>query len=563
MFSLPSRRAPWVPALCVGVWIASIGNLPWWTAWLQQGGGSGWRGAGVVVALGVFLSAVLVALFSLFAWRWTLRPVLSLFLLATAGGAYFMSTYGVVIDPTMMVNVLHTDAREVRDLMNWRLAWFIGGLALLPMIGVWRGTWTFAPWPRQLGRNLGMLAGASLVAVLAGWLAFADVASAMRNHRSMRYLVNPLNTFYSLAASAADTSAHTGPLQPIGLQARPGPATPRPPLLMLVVGETARADHFALNGYERATNPRLARLPASELLSLREVTSCGTSTAASLPCMFSPLGRTAFLDSDQHQENLLDLLQRAGLAVLWVDNQAGCKGLCDRVRHASASQPPEGVSHPAGLCEGDECFDEALLTGLQARLEALPAAQRAHGVVLVLHQMGSHGPAYSRRSPPGRKPFGPECTTNNLQDCDPQGLVNAYDNSIAYTDEVLGQAQQWLAQQADHYRPALLYVSDHGESLGENHLYLHGLPYAVAPRVQKHVPWVMWLPPQTQSALHVGMDCLQARRDQPFSHDHLFHTVLGLVEVQAPEYQPALDLLQACRAPARGGQGAERRQGDA
>jgi lipid A ethanolaminephosphotransferase len=109
------------------------------------------------------------------------------------------------------------------------------------------------------------------------------------------------------------------------------PATPRrskPPLLLLVLGETARSGNFSLNGYGRPTNPLLAK---EDVASQRNAWSCGTSTAASLPCMFSNFGREAYDSRPANYEGLLDVLQRAGLAVLWIDNQSGCKGACDRM----------------------------------------------------------------------------------------------------------------------------------------------------------------------------------------------------------------------------------------
>jgi lipid A ethanolaminephosphotransferase len=259
--------------------------------------------------------------------------------------------------------------------------------------------------------------------------------------------------------------------------------------------------------------------------------------------MFSHFGREAFDAKGREHENLLDVLQRAGLAVLWLDNQAGCKGLCARVPQAQAVTPAGGdAASITGLCDGEECLDEALLRGLDRRIAALPEARRAQGVVVVLHQMGSHGPAYYKRSPTDRKPFQPECTTNVLQQCERDALVNAYDNSIVYTDHVLALAIDWLAARSAQHDTALLYVSDHGESLGENNLYLHGLPYAVAPRAQTHVPMLLWLPAQRGTQLA----CIRAKRDVPLSHDNLFHTTLGLVGVTASEYRPALDLAAGC-----------------
>jgi lipid A ethanolaminephosphotransferase len=158
--------------------------------------------------------------------------------------------------------------------------------------------------------------------------------------------------------------------------------------------------------------------------------------------------------------------------------------------------------------------------------------------------MGSHGPAYFKRSPADRKPFLPECTTNVLQQCPRDQLLNAYDNSIAYTDHVLAQTILWLQQQA-RYDTTMLYISDHGESLGENNLYLHGLPYSVAPVEQKHVPMILWQGPRASGQVA----CITGLRDAALSHDNLFHTALGLLGIAAAEYKQNLDALARCRAP--------------
>jgi lipid A ethanolaminephosphotransferase len=490
------------------------------------------------------IAALSFVLLSAAAWRRAIKPAAALFLLPAAAGAHFMGTYGVVIDPTMMTNVLQTNATETRDLISVRLLLSLLVIAALPIAWMWRRRVRQLSFVAQLSRNLGaMLAGVAGLAVLLFAL-FADLSATMRNHKSMRYLINPLNSFYALGTLAHQANAMPkGPPQPIGIGAAltPRAVGTRPPLLLLVVGETARSDHFSLNGYDRPTNPQLAALG---VVSYRDVTSCGTNTAAALPCMFSHLGRTGHEARERDHENLLDLVQRAGLAVLWLDNQSGCKGLCERVPNAMAS---DGA--PAALCNDGECLDEAMLHGLDARLAALDPQRRERGVLLVLHQMGSHGPAYWRRAPADRKPFQPECLTNVLQQCDRQALINAYDNSIAYTDHVLAQAIAWLGRQQTAYDPLLVYASDHGESLGENGLYLHGLPYAVAPREQTHVPMLVWLPAQTEQAAGLRKACLSEQRDRPLSHDHLFHTVSGVLGIRAGEYRTELDAFAACRQP--------------
>ena len=525
-------RRPFNPltlAVLAGAWIAALPNWPLWHALLALPENASTRGALFIAGFGVMIAALLVVLLAPLAWRATIKPAIALLLLAAAFGAHFMGSYGVVIDTLMITNVLQTDAREVRDLLSWRMLVTVTLLAGLPIALLWRAPLARTRVLPQAGRNLLALIAALLVLGALLFALFADLSATMRNHRSLRYLINPVNSLYALADLATQANKKpAGPPQPIGLDARvpPRPAGAPPPLVVLVVGETARADHFSLNGYARATNPELGALP---VLSFGNVMSCGTSTATSLPCMFSHLGKAGFEAPHRDHENLLDLVQRAGMAVLWIDNQAGCKGLCDRVPHVDT-------------CGGDDCMDEALLAGLDERIAALPAAARARGLFVVLHQMGSHGPAYYKRSPADRKPFTPECTTNVLQQCDRAALINAYDNSIAYTDHVLARAIGWLERQRAAYEPTLLYVSDHGESLGENNLYLHGLPYAVAPLEQKHVPMLLWPLAGPQA------ECLRAHRQAALSHDHLFHSVLGLLGIAAAEYQPRLDALAPCRA---------------
>jgi len=527
--ALPTGQNPLTLAVIASVWIAALPNWPLWRALLALPESASLRGAVFIIGFGVMIAALLSALLALFAWRVTIKPAIGFLLLAAAFGAHFMGSYGVVIDTTMMINVLQTDPREVRDLLSWRLLAGVGLLAGVPLLLLWRvPVARTRVWP-QAGRNLIGLIAALLVLAALLFALFADLSATMRNHRSMRYLINPVNSLYALVDLAVQSNAKPpGPPLPIGLDARitPRAAGSLPPLLVLVIGETARADHFALNGYARPTNPELA---AQGVLSFRNVMSCGTNTAASLPCMFSHLGKAGFESRERDHENLLDLVQRAGMAVLWIDNQAGCKGLCERVPHVET-------------CSGDDCMDEAMLQGLDGRIDTLPAEARARGVLLVLHQMGSHGPAYFKRSPPDRKPFMPECTTNVLQQCDRDALINGYDNSIVTTDHVLAQAIAWLRRNQARYDTTLLYVSDHGESLGENNLYLHGLPYAVAPLEQKHVPMLLW--PLTGP----NADCLRAQRDVALTHDNLFHSALGVLGISASEYKPQLDAFAPCRA---------------
>jgi lipid A ethanolaminephosphotransferase len=368
----------------------------------------------------------------------------------------------------------------------------------------------------------------------------------VRNNMHLRYIVNPIAGFTSAVAVGVAPHFHKSKqLVPITAGTALGAsyaAQGKPPFLLLVVGETARADHFSLNGYARETNPELT---AAGALSFRDVHSCGTDTRDSVPCMFSPLDKAAFEKRSAEHENLLDVLQAAGLAVLWLDNQAGCKEVCARVPTQSTSDLPRAVADR--LCSGGECLDEALLVGLDERIARLPEERRKKGVVLVMHQMGSHGPAYYKRSGPAQKRFLPECTSTTLGQCEPGQLVNAYDNTIVATDHFLAGAIAWLQRHGDGYAPALLYISDHGESLGELGIFLHGLPYRFAPEVQKRVPFIAWFAPALAARRGLDVACVGSSLATPLSHDNLFHSVLGLLDVTTPTYRAALDAFAACR----------------
>lgn len=545
----PDRRRPAAAVWSLSLWLAVAGNLPLW-AKVATLAGSTSRQLALFGGLGLMAAGGTAALLSLAAWPRVFRPVATALALVSALNTYFMLQYGVVIDRGMLANVAQTDPREVRELLSWSLLLTVFLVAGPPAWWIWSRPLASRGWLPQTGRNaLGAVAGLALV-TLAAVLAYQDLASLMRNQKSLRYMINPLNTVYAATRLATDRSQDPGrELLPTGEDARPGASyavQPRPPLLLVVVGETARAQSFGLNGYPRETTPALARWQAAQgLVNFGQVESCGTSTQVSLPCMFSPLAREQGGDRSADRENLLDVLHRAGLAVLWIDNQAGCKGVCARVPAVSTT-----ALRIPGLCDDGECFDEVMLRDLDARIAALDAQRRARGVVVVMHQMGSHGPAYFKRTPPERKPFQPECASNTLSDCTPESLRNAYDNTIAYTDHFLDLALQWLKTRADAgaWDTGLVYVSDHGESLGENGLYLHGVARALAPREQTQVPMVLWLSPGLQRRDGLRGECLGERTAQPVSHDHLFHTVLGLMDIATSVHDRSLDALAPCAA---------------
>ena len=517
-------------------WIIATANFAWWSAvghgrdWLQP---SSW-----VFLLCCFttLLALHFVLLAPLAFRWVVRPLLTLVVVASAAAAWYMHTYAVMLDPTMIQNVLRTDSREARDLLNvdmivWVLAWSAPAVAFTWLVKLR----PVAPLRALLIRGASVLA-ACLVAVLAFVVISRDLTSFMRNEREARYLITPGNMLYGLAVQSAHRveDVHVARV-PVGTDAHFVPAAYHEPLrvLVLVVGETARAANFSLLGYPRETNPQLAK---AGVTAFTNVTSCGTSTEVSVPCMFSPYGRANYDERRiRNSEGLLNVLARAGYAVKWLDNQSGCKGVCKGA----------GIQFEK-LCTGDQC-DDAVLA--QRLAEELPKVES--NTVFVLHMMGNHGPAYFRRYPAAFRRFLPDCATAELRDCSREQVVNAYDNAILYTDHVLADMIGTLAQDPRRLDSAMIYVSDHGESLGEHGLYLHGIPYAIAPEYQTHVPMLVWLSRPMTASGDVDLACVRGKSHVAFSHDNLFHSVLGLMDVQTSAYHASSDIFDGCRGSAQ------------
>ncbi|QIL83773.1 phosphoethanolamine--lipid A transferase [Diaphorobacter sp. HDW4A] len=501
------------------------------------------------LVLGVLNACGTAAILAFTAWTRWMRVVWLAIALTAAMSQYYMLTYSVVMDPGMAANVLQTDAHEVADLLGVRMVLAVMLVMAIPLWWLIRVRIPPMRPVKQIVRSvLLLLASLGIAAVVIATMS-RDLAPLMRNHPQLRYMLNPIASLYSTSTAVIrPLVTRTKKLIPMGAGAVLGAShasQQKPMLFVLVVGETGRADHFGLNGYARNTTQHLAE---RNVLNWTNVRSCGTSTLASVPCMFSPLGKNDFEARKDDYETLLDVVQAAGMNVLWVDNQSGCKGVCDRVPHVFAS---EGLStdQRKKLCDASgECRDMAMLENIQQRLDAIPAAKRNKGVLLVFHQMGSHGPAYSKRSSKESKRFTPECKTEVLADCAHSELMNAYDNSIVETDRFLGATIDWLKTESQRYDTGMLYLSDHGESLGEYGQFLHGLPYGIAPDVQKHVPMISWLSPSFESREQLSLACVRGTADTAYTHDNLYHSMLGLLDVKSPSYQTGLDVFAGCRA---------------
>ncbi|MCE7902747.1 MAG: phosphoethanolamine--lipid A transferase [Gammaproteobacteria bacterium PRO9] len=514
--------------------------------WKLLFGDADFRDLHTVLLFAALFGIVVLVQFSglaLLLTRRTARPVLAILFIATAFASYYMDRYTVFLNQEMLRNVLATDPAEAGELLTPTLFLHLLLYALLPvLVLVWvrvaPRTSGFGAWRRSVLVRLATVAGAMLLAAVLLFTQYQAELSLLRPHREARHLVTPTNylaALYKLARNEA--SDPEGPRVPIGLDARrvvaPGQEK-KPVLLVLVVGESVRSANFGLSGYARHTTPELRKL---DVLVYPRVESCGTSTEVSVPCMFSPLGRRNYdADRVEHEQSLLNLLDRTGYPTVWIDNQSGCKGVCSGLPEVRIP----GDADPA-LCNGERCLDGILESQL-----ANVVKERKGDLVVVLHMLGNHGPAYWRRYPPAFRRFTPDCETLEVSECSSTEITNAYDNAILYTDHVLAGLIRFLGT-LDGRDTALLYVSDHGESLGESGIYLHGLPRSIAPAVQHQVPMVAWLSPGFERSSRLDEQCLERGTSAELSHDNLFSSVLGLLQVDTKLRDPALDIFSRCR----------------
>ncbi|MEZ5660496.1 MAG: sulfatase-like hydrolase/transferase [Burkholderiaceae bacterium] len=502
-------------------------------------------GAARLLSLGALMLGVNLVLFALLPLgRWP-RTVTTLALLVGAATLHFMLRYGVVLNPQMMHNALQTDAPEAAELITRRLLTDVALFGLLPALIM--AALPFGPLPplsRAIRQRLAL--GLTGLAVTLGAIAsnMHDLAPLMRNHKELRYLFSPGNLLASsLSALRGSQLVRSGPREPIdpSVQGRQRDGEQPRRVVVMVLGETVRAANWGLAGYERQTTPLLA---ARDDLVTLVADSCGTDTATSVPCMFSDIGRDQY-DRERiaNRENLLHLAQRAGVAVQWREAQAGCKGVCDGIDTVWLRLDPDAAD---GVdCRQRECHDLALLEGLPEVID------RAQGdLLIVLHQMGNHGPGYWRRVPESAVHYKPICAVDDLSRCTDAEILNAYDNAIRYTDSMLAALVGLLEQRADRVDTAMLYVSDHGESLGEQGLYLHGLPRWMAPDVQTKVPMVLWLSEPWRSRSGLDAACRRKLTEAGGDHDQVFHTLVGLLGLRTKAYQRGQDLLAVCRPPA-------------
>ena len=531
--------SPTLLNLCVGLFILLAHNATFWSRVPVPFDGHPVKGFLFAVMICVFFFFVI----SLFAVRWLQKPVLVAFVLIGAVTSFYQDKLGITIDREMIQNAMVTTAAESKHLITLPFMTHVFVLGVLPA--------ALILWVRVRRRGLRWAVAVWLATVVGSFALFAGLLlsdaklnmGTLREHKEILAAQQPMAPLSGAVRYAKMMLKSTKiVLAPFGRDAVPGPflaKADKPVLLVIWAGETTRAQDWGMNGSARDTSPELAK---RGVVNFSDVTSCGTATAVSLPCMFSHLGRSEYsYDGGLSYENLLDVLRTAGFKVEWWDNNTGHKDIAARAEATGFMIE----DHPLPeACGRGECTDLVYLDFLRDK-----AATITENTVLVFHMIGSHGPSYFLRYPEGFDGYAPACARPELTECSAEELANAYDNTILYMDWVMAQSVDILNQQ-DRVIPAMFYVSDHGESLGESGLYLHGAPWFMAPDEQIKVPMVIWLADRFQQALGLNADCLKARQQDELSHDNMYSTVLGMLDVTTETRVPDLDLTTGCRGHA-------------
>lgn len=489
-----------------------------------------------LLSVPIFLLSLSFIIQCFVAFRWITKPLLILLVLISSLIFYSTVTYGIVFDYGMIQNTFETDRAEALSYVNFSACVFFIILGILPSILIAKVKLSYSTFMGELLSRAKLISGSFATIFLIAIVFYSSYASIGRNNRDLIGYLTP----YALIDSTvkyANRNYLYPPLKFTLLDTSPIISSPNntKSITVLVLGETARAQNFSLNGYDKPTNNQTKDLG---VVSFKDVTSCGTATAVSVPCMFSRLNKENYEKRvATAQQNAIDLIHLAGAEVIWISNNNGsCKGVCARVKTEKIS-----INSNKPLCDGEYCFDEVLVEALRNKLHSL----KSDNTLIVLHMIGSHGPTYYRRYPKNKRVFSPDCQRSDIQNCSQEELVNTYNNTIAYTDLVLSEIITELAalSNKNNIQTSMIYVSDHGESLGESGVYLHGLPYAFAPEEQTKVPLIYW---GDQLHHQAKLDCLMDISEQPISHDNVFDILLAEMQVKSKVYQPENNPFNQC-----------------
>ncbi len=467
------------------------------------------------------LLAALLLLIATFSVR-LMKLAAIVMILVNAAVIYFIRSYQIEVDLTMITNVLATNTGQAFELWHWTLGAYLLGLGGIPAYFIIKAQ------TRGHHRAFRFLTSFVVFFGFIGWMfATASTWPWYDNHATRMgarilpwsYIVNT-GRFYNKQAKANRVQVL---LPDATFLAEP---TAEKEIVVLVLGEAARAANFGILGYERDTNPFTAK---TDLFALPVGRSCTTYTIGAMACILTHEGREA--PSRTTFEPLPSYMTRHGVHTVWHSNSGGTPPF-------NAARVIRG-REIADACEGADCPDRKLDGALLYQLDQLLMDTDAQRIFVVLHQTGSHGPRYFEKYPPELEVFTPVCETVQMRNCTQQELVNAYDNTIHYTDFLLADLIGQL-QTIPNANTAMMYVSDHGQSLGENGLYLHGTPPLIAPDVQREVPFLVWMSDGFKQSR--GLENADVMQAETFPHDFPFHSVMGAFGMRSDIYKPEFDI---------------------
>ena len=485
----------------------------------------------------ILLISAFVIVFTLLAWPYLFKIII--IPLTSALTFYASLKYSVVFDYTMIENIFETHTGEAFSYLNLTVILYFIGFGILPALLLLKVKIIYGNTVlKVLFLKCISLCIAIGVIVLIAVFYYKDYASIGRNNAYLNKMINPAHVYNIAKYINRNYLTKPMPYLTLGEDAQLTTAiNGKPTLMVFLVGETARTQNIAYNGYQRNTNPYTEKMG---VISFKHVSSCGTATAVSLPCLFSNMNRKSYKKQRAvKQDDVLDILSHAGVRVLWVDNDGGDKRVAQNITKLVVDKDAN-----TDLCDKNSCYDEVLLRQLPELITKEPSQNK----LFALHLIGSHGPTYHQRYPADKTLFKPACERNDIENCSDQEIVNVYDNTIAYTDYVIAETITLLKQYQEQYNVALFYLSDHGESLGEKGLYLHGTPYVIAPEEQTKVPWYIWASDEYFANQKINKACLQESADNDVvSHDNLFHTLLGFYGVKTKQKNEVLDITANCK----------------
>jgi lipid A ethanolaminephosphotransferase len=429
-----------------------------------------------------------------------------LFFIINSIAVYFINTYNVIIDKTMIGNILNTNYEESSSFFSFGLVLYVILLGILPVFFIIK-----AKIIKETFKRFSINFSVTLLFILI--LIFANGSNWLwidKNSTELGAIVMPWS--YVVNTSRYFSSKSKKNEKEILLPDATIKDTEKS-IAILVIGESARSENFSLYGYEKLTNPLLSNI---ENVYSFNATACATYTTAAVKCMLE------HKNTNKLYEILPNYLYRNNVEVIW--------------RTTNWGQPPIHIKNFFNKddlkkgCEGEECnYDAILLKGLKEQI----LASEKDKILIVLHTSTSHGPLYSKKYPPEFEKFKPVCNSVELGKCSPEELINAYDNTIVYTDYILSGLIDILKQLND-YNSTMLFVSDHGESLGENNLYMHGIPKAIAPKEQLEIPFIVWVSDGSKNL----------KPNETLSQNHVFHSVLNFLAIESPVYDENMNIFK-------------------